>query len=79
LKTASENPKSEYRNPKQIQIFKSSKTTNQGKVLELNAVQFAHPGASYQAVVIPAEAGIQAFFNCILDSRLRGNDELAPF
>ncbi len=29
--------------------------------------------------VIPAEAGIQVFFNGILDSRLRGNDALALF
>jgi hypothetical protein len=43
------------------------------------AVQLAQPGASYQPVVIPAEAGIQAYFNSILDSRLRGNDRSTLF
>jgi hypothetical protein len=51
-------------------------------------VQLAQPEASYQPVVIPAKlvpagfkpgAGIQAFFNSILDSRLRGNDGSTPF
>jgi hypothetical protein len=46
-----------------------------------SAVQLLHPEASYQRVVIPAKlvpagfkpgAGIQASFNAILDSRLRG-------
>ncbi len=35
------------------------------------AAQFAQAGASYRPVVIPAEAGIQASFNGILDFRLR--------
>jgi hypothetical protein len=43
------------------------------------AVQLAQPSPSYQPVVIPAKAGIQASFNGILDSRLRGNDGSAPF
>jgi hypothetical protein len=43
------------------------------------AVQLAQPGASNQPVVIPAEAGIQASFSGILDSRLRGNDASTPF
>ena len=52
------------------------------------AVQLAQPSASYQPVVIPAKlvpagfkpgAGIQASFNGILDSRLRGNDGSIPF
>jgi len=43
------------------------------------AVQLAQPGASYQPVVIPAEAGIQASFSGILDSRLRGNDVSTHF
>jgi hypothetical protein len=42
-------------------------------------VQLAQSEASYQPVVIPAKAGIQAFFNSILDSRLRGNDGSTPF
>jgi len=52
------------------------------------AVQLAQPSASYQPVVIPAKlvpagfkpgAGIQASFDGILDSRLRGNDGSTPF
>jgi len=43
------------------------------------AVQFTPTQAFYQAVVIPAKAGIQAFFKHILDSRVRGNDGLTTF
>jgi len=43
------------------------------------AVQWAQPETSYRPLVIPAKAGIQASFNGILDSRLRGNDGSTPF
>jgi hypothetical protein len=43
------------------------------------AVQFMQTQACYQPVVIPAKAGIQAFFKNILDSRLRGNDGSTTF
>jgi hypothetical protein len=43
------------------------------------AVQFIHTQAFYQPVVIPAAAGIQAFFKDILDSRVRGNDGSKAF
>jgi hypothetical protein len=38
------------------------------------AVQFTQTRAIDPPAVIPAKAGIQASFNGILDSRLRGND-----
>ena len=43
------------------------------------AVQFTRAETNDQPVVIPAKAGIQASFNGILDSRLRGNDGSTPF
>jgi hypothetical protein len=43
------------------------------------AVQFTQAETNDHAVVIPAKAGIQASFNGILDSRVRGNDGSTTF
>jgi hypothetical protein len=42
-------------------------------------VQLTQAETNDQPVVIPAKAGIQASFDGILDSRLRGNNGSTPF